>query len=98
ILGKIIIAEGTEGVAVNSVIAVLLEEGESAGDIGDVEVFSSPCSMPAVSDMVPAASAPSSVPAQPVQSVTAEKDWSGPTVNITVREALRDAMAEEMRA
>jgi len=36
VLGKIIVAEGTEGVAVNAVIAVLLEDGESAGDIGDV--------------------------------------------------------------
>ncbi len=32
-IGKILVAEGTEGVAVNSVIAILLEEGESAGDI-----------------------------------------------------------------
>ena len=36
IIGKILIAEGTESVAVNAVIAVLLEEGESADDIGDV--------------------------------------------------------------
>lgn len=32
-IGKILVAEGTEGVAVNAVIAILLEEGESAGDI-----------------------------------------------------------------
>ena len=36
ILGKIIISEGAQGVAVNTVIAVLLEEGETANDIGDV--------------------------------------------------------------
>ncbi|EAQ05232.1 pyruvate dehydrogenase complex dihydrolipoamide acetyltransferase [Yoonia vestfoldensis] len=36
IMGKIMIAEGTEGVKVNDVIAVLLEEGESAGDISKV--------------------------------------------------------------
>ena len=36
ILGKIIISEGTQGVAVNTVIAVLLEDGETANDIGDV--------------------------------------------------------------
>ncbi|OAN78089.1 pyruvate dehydrogenase complex dihydrolipoamide acetyltransferase [Sulfitobacter sp. EhC04] len=35
VIGKILIAEGTEGVKVNAVIAVLLEEGESADDIGD---------------------------------------------------------------
>jgi pyruvate dehydrogenase E2 component (dihydrolipoyllysine-residue acetyltransferase) len=34
ILGKILVAEGSEGVKVNTLIAVLLEEGESAGDIG----------------------------------------------------------------
>lgn len=36
VIGKIVISEGTEGVAVNSVIAVLLEEGETANDIGEV--------------------------------------------------------------
>ena len=36
ILGKIIISEGAQGVAVNTVIAVLLEDGETANDIGDV--------------------------------------------------------------
>ena len=35
VIGKIVIAEGTEGVKVNAVIAVLLEDGESADDIGD---------------------------------------------------------------
>ena len=36
VIGKIVIAEGTEGVKVNAVIAVLLEDGESASDIGSV--------------------------------------------------------------
>jgi len=36
VLGKILVAAGTEGVPVNQAIAVLLEEGESAADIGDV--------------------------------------------------------------
>ena len=35
IVGKLLVAEGTEGVKVNSPIAVLLEEGESADDIGE---------------------------------------------------------------
>jgi pyruvate dehydrogenase E2 component (dihydrolipoamide acetyltransferase) len=35
-IGKLVVAEGTENVAVNAVIAVLLEEGESADDIGDM--------------------------------------------------------------
>ena len=36
VLGKILVSEGTENVPVNDVIAVLLEEGETANDIGDV--------------------------------------------------------------
>ncbi|NNE51990.1 MAG: pyruvate dehydrogenase complex dihydrolipoamide acetyltransferase [Sulfitobacter sp.] len=43
-IGKILIAEGTEGVKVNSPIAVLLEEGESADDIGEVSAPSAPAS------------------------------------------------------
>lgn len=34
VLGKILVAEGTEGVAVNTIIAMILEEGETANDIG----------------------------------------------------------------
>ena len=41
-IGKIVVTEGTEGVKVNALIAVLLEEGESAGDIG-----SAPATAPA---------------------------------------------------
>ncbi len=37
IIGKILVAGGTEGVKVNAVIAILLEEGESVGDIGEVK-------------------------------------------------------------
>ena len=74
-IGKILIAAGTEGVKVNSPIAVLLEEGESAD---------------AVASATPAAAAAEAVAAEPVAS--------GDAVEITVREALRDAMAEEMRA
>lgn len=101
VIGKILVAAGTEGVAVNTPIAVLLEEGESAGDItaskpkaavdtNIVEVSSSPCSMPEVPScrpQAPAASGPTTV----------EVDYTGPTKTMTVREALRDAMAEEMR-
>ena len=37
VIGKILVSEGTEGVKVNQPIAVLLEEGESADDIGDAD-------------------------------------------------------------
>jgi len=43
-VGRIMVAEGSEGVKVNAVIAVLLEEGESAGDIGDVASAPAPAS------------------------------------------------------
>ena len=47
VIGKILVAEGTEGVAVNSVIAVLLEEGETdVADAGDVASPVSPASTP----------------------------------------------------
>ena len=96
ILGKILVPEGTDGVAVNAPIAVLLEEGESADDV------SSAAPAPAAAAPAPQAAEPSchpqSAPPPPVASAEPEKDWSGPTVTLTVREALRDAMAEELRA
>jgi pyruvate dehydrogenase E2 component (dihydrolipoamide acetyltransferase) len=55
VIGKILVAEGTEGVKVNDVIAVLLEDGESADDIGDVSAGSS--AAPAPSSPEPAQSA-----------------------------------------
>ena len=64
-IGKLVVAEGTEGVKVNAVIAVLLEEGESAGDIGDVAaptpaaaaVAPPPAAGPAASGPAPAPAA-----------------------------------------
>ncbi|WP_413717445.1 pyruvate dehydrogenase complex E1 component subunit beta [Silicimonas sp. MF1-12-2] len=94
IVGKILIAEGTEGVKVNTPIAVLVEEGESADDI-------TPASAPAETAAVASApaDAPVSAPAQAVISRALEPDYPEGTemVSTTVREALRDAMAEEMR-
>lgn len=91
-IGKILVPAGTDNVAVNAVIAVLLEDGES-----DVAAEAAPAAKAKpVSDMVAPSCSP--VSAAPVAAVVAaEKDWSGPTVTITVRDALRDAMAEEMR-
>ena len=60
-IGKILIAEGTEGVAVNTAIAVLLEEGESADDIGEASAAPSP-----------AAAAPAEEKAAPAEAPTAE--------------------------
>jgi len=101
-IGKIVVPAGTENVKVNALIAVLLEEGESASDIGSGKA-AEPAPAPAEAE-APAASEPekpASVPAAPVASETLS-DPSIPDgtemVPTTVREALRDAMAEEMRA
>ena len=95
-VGKIVVPEGTEGVKVNSVIAVLLGEGESAGDIGSETPAASPAPQGAA-EPVPAAAAT----AAPVTAdIPDDPDIPAGTemVNTSVREALRDAMAEEMRA
>ncbi|MDO8883889.1 MAG: pyruvate dehydrogenase complex E1 component subunit beta [Pseudotabrizicola sp.] len=98
IIGKLLVAEGTSGVKVNTPIAVLVEEGESVSDTPAPK---------AVAAVVAAAEAPASVPAQAASPapapVAAAKGWphadlpDGPTKTMTVREALREAMAEEMR-
>ncbi|MGB1156056.1 MAG: pyruvate dehydrogenase complex E1 component subunit beta [Alphaproteobacteria bacterium] len=105
VVAKLMVAEGTEGVAVNAVIAVLAEEGEDAAAAA-AGAGSAPTPAPTVTDDAeapapePALSA-ESVPAAPVTTEVVaqpEPEWDGATVEITVREALRDAMAEEMRA
>ncbi len=97
VLGRHLVAEGTEGVPVNAPIAVLLQDGE---DGAALEAESAPAPPPATAAAPAAAPAPEPAPVSaPPQSVApaAESEWSGPTVTLTVREALRDAMAEEMR-
>lgn len=90
-LVKILVAEGAEDVAVNTPIAVILQDAESASDIGDTAPAPAAESTP--EPEVAAAEAPSA----PVTATPAESDYDGATVEMTVREALRDAMAEEMR-
>ncbi|MFE0015855.1 pyruvate dehydrogenase complex E1 component subunit beta [Mesorhizobium sp. NPDC059054] len=99
-LGKILIAAGSEGVKVNTPIAVLLQEGESAGDLGKAAApakTEAPAAAEPAPAEKPAAAAP--VAAAPKSEVAADPDIPAGTemVSTTVREALRDAMAEEMR-
>ncbi|MEK1930364.1 MAG: pyruvate dehydrogenase complex E1 component subunit beta [Pararhizobium sp.] len=91
-IGKILIAAGTEGVKVNTAIAVLLQDGESAGDVAAPKAAE-----PAKAEAPAPAAAP--VAAQPKVEVASDPDIPAGTemVSTTVREALRDAMAEEMR-
>ena len=94
VIGKILVAAGTEGVKVNTPIATLLAEGESA------DAAPAPAAAPAAAAPAPVAAAPKAAEAAPmaVQS-KASPDWAEGTEmkKQTVREALRDAMAEEMR-
>ncbi len=93
LLGKIIVPDGTDNVAVNTVIGVIVEEGESA----DAAPVAAPApaahvEAPAAAPLV--ATVPATVASAPA---VAEIPAGTPMVMTTVREALRDAMAEEMR-
>ena len=94
IIGKILIAEGTEGVAVNTPIAVLVEEGEDASAVA--APAPAPAAAPVAETPTPAAPV-AAAPIAPAPDLT--PDWPEGTElkSTTVREALRDAMAEEMR-
>ena len=106
-IGKILIAEGTEGVKVNTPIAVLLEEGEDAsaaesaggntGSEAKTEVKEE--TKAEAKDTVPADTPAASSPAAAAPKPPRTPDWpeGTETKTTTVREALRDAMAEEMR-
>ena len=82
-LGKILVQDGTENVAVNTPIAVLLEDGEGAAALD---------SAPQVETV-----SAHSVTDQPTNNTTESVEAGANKVRMTVREALRDAMAEEMR-
>jgi len=96
IVGKIVVPEGTEGVKVNDVIAVLVEEGESADEI-QVSAGSSAADAPASPEPTPSAAPATARPAAVVADATPDWDADVAVKQTTVREALRDAMAEEMR-
>src|SRR4051812_36888434 len=108
-LGRILIPEGTADVAVNTPIATILADGESAADLGKA---AAPAKQEKAAESAPPAEAKSEVPASksgggeenkapPAPAAVAEPDPEVPEgtemVTMTIREALRDAMAEEMR-
>jgi pyruvate dehydrogenase E1 component beta subunit len=97
-VAQILIEEGVEGVKVNTPILILAAEGESVADAAKA----APAAAAAPAAEAPKAEAPAAAktaaPAAPVAAApAAEPEWNGKTVHMTVREALRDAMAEEMR-
>jgi pyruvate dehydrogenase E1 component beta subunit len=107
-LGKILIPEGTADVAVNTPIATILADGESASDLGKA---TEPAKQERAAESAPPAQAKAEVPASKsggeekkvpsAPRAVAEPDPEVPEgtemVTMTIREALRDAMAEEMR-
>jgi len=102
VVGKILVAEGTEGVKVNSPIAVLLAEGEDASAAEAASPAPAEPEPPAASEdgPVPAqapAPQPAAVPGQTRPAPEPEIPSGTEMRKMTVREALRDAMAEEMR-
>jgi pyruvate dehydrogenase E1 component beta subunit len=92
-LAQILVPEGTEGVAVNTPIAVLADEGETVTAPPPQAAAPPPA---AKAPAPPPQSAPAAAAPAP-KAVAAEPVSTGPTTSLTVREALRDAMAEEMR-
>jgi pyruvate dehydrogenase E1 component beta subunit len=103
ILAKILVADGTDNVAVNTKIGVIASEGEDASAAAAAKPAESkpaekaPDAKPAPAAEAPA-TAPASVPAQAKSyDATSEFPAGAEVVSMTVREALRDAMAEEMR-
>jgi len=108
-LGKILIPEGTADVAVNTPIATILADGESAADLGKA---AAPAKQEKATESAPSAEAKAEAPASKsgggeekkapsAPQAVAEPDPEVPAgtemVTMTIREALRDAMAEEMR-
>src|SRR5579872_7263381 len=102
VLAKIVIPEGTEHVAVNTPIALIANNGESLGDLK-----ARPAPKPAAKqpqppeqreEPTPARPTPEARKPEPAPAPTPEEaEYAGPTQMMTVRDALRDAMAEEMR-
>jgi pyruvate dehydrogenase E1 component beta subunit len=90
-LAKILVPGGTEGVKVNAVIALIAAEGESVS--ASAAAAPTAAAAPAAAAAAPAAPAIVTASAAPA----ADEPDMGETKVQTVREALRDGMAEEMR-
>ena len=104
-LGKILVPAGTEGVKVNTPIALILAEGEDASALakfdGGAKAEAPPAdaqaNVAATQSREPAPQTEARRPKPPASASVPEEREYGKTVTLTVREALRDAMAEEMR-
>ena len=102
-IGRLLVEEGTENVAVNAPIAVLLGEGEDAS-AAESKAEPPKAESPALPKVAAEGAGPKEIADRASEErtpalarVEPEKDW-GETRSLSVREALRDAMAIEMRA
>ena len=95
-IGKILINEGAEGVEVNEVIALVLDEGEDSAAL-DVAAAGVSTVTPEVTSPAEEALPIERLAAVPMAVMDADEPALGETIELTVRESLRDAMAEEMR-
>ncbi|HZF42360.1 MAG TPA: pyruvate dehydrogenase complex E1 component subunit beta [Sphingomonadaceae bacterium] len=105
-IGKIVVPAGTEGVKVGAVIALMAgDEAQadgvagaahaSGGEAGPADIAASPAEEASAQQATVNAHAK---PGEEPASLLVQPEAAGPTQRITVREALRDAMAEEMRS
>ena len=98
-IGQILVPAGTQHVKVNAVIAMLLEDGESASDVKlpTPDAPAEPGAAPAANDTTAFSETVAETVSETIGTPASETDWSGSSTPLTVRESLRDAMAEEMR-
>ena len=103
VVAKLLVAEGAENVKVNAVIAILAEDGEDASAAASAPAAEAPAAAPAAAPEPAPAPTPAidERPAMMAANVASLVDPDIPAgtnmVETTVRDALRDAMAEEMR-
>ncbi|GLS44120.1 pyruvate dehydrogenase complex E1 component subunit beta [Methylobacterium brachythecii] len=109
VLAKILVPDGTENVAVNTPIAIIAAEGEDVSEAAAgggkpksngqaaPEAEKAPAEAKSSEDAPKAPAAPATVTSKASEPVTDEFPADTPMASMTVREALRDAMAEEMR-
>ncbi|WP_397592369.1 pyruvate dehydrogenase complex E1 component subunit beta [Sphingorhabdus sp.] len=90
VISSINVAAGTDGVKVGTVIALITNEGEEAAAPSPQPVASAPIE-------IPAHNAPPANASNPKPAESSAATANGEMQTVTLREALRDAMAEEMR-
>jgi pyruvate dehydrogenase E1 component beta subunit len=103
-VGRLLIEAGTEGVKVNTPIALILQDGEDAKATAAAPAAApvshaapAPARAPAAPTSAPAPAAPRPAPAPAAPAFASSETAGLEMITQTVREALRDAMAEEMR-